>query len=143
MQEVLVRFCVVNGKKNGCCYRSSAFVMWLNQFVLNHDLEKASVLEEYVSYETGHICRAVYPAFVDSQGSTLREAFIDWLQTDAQKGITQAQAYVKTYGDRDCTVYALVDWLNQSVLEESDDKAYVSEKQVPIGVIEKLPVIDF
>lgn len=34
-----------DGKKEGCCYRSDAFVEWLNSFILAERDEKAIVLE--------------------------------------------------------------------------------------------------
>jgi len=38
-----------NGKKFGCCYRSDAFVEWLNKFVINDNTKKAKVVESYIS----------------------------------------------------------------------------------------------
>jgi hypothetical protein len=37
-----------NGKQYGCCYRSEAFVEWLNNFVLPNSVIKAKVLESKV-----------------------------------------------------------------------------------------------
>ncbi len=38
-----------NGEKDGCCYRSDAFVEWLNLFPLSNQNEKASILSEYTT----------------------------------------------------------------------------------------------
>lgn len=35
-----------NGKKEGCCYRSDAFVEYLNTFVLSESKEKAVIIEQ-------------------------------------------------------------------------------------------------
>lgn len=37
-----------NGKKNCCCYRSEAFVEWLNSNILTNSLIKARLLESSV-----------------------------------------------------------------------------------------------
>lgn len=38
-----------NGEKYGCCYRSEAFVKWLNCFVLHNSAIKVKILESYVT----------------------------------------------------------------------------------------------
>jgi hypothetical protein len=37
-----------NGEQYGCCYRSEAFVEWLNYFVLPNSIIKAKVLESNI-----------------------------------------------------------------------------------------------
>jgi len=37
-----------NGEKFGCCYRSEAYVEWLNTFIFNNSLNKVIVLESSV-----------------------------------------------------------------------------------------------
>jgi hypothetical protein len=39
---------IENGEKIGCCYRSEAFVEWLNRFVLKDSLQKAVVVEKEI-----------------------------------------------------------------------------------------------
>lgn len=39
------------GRKLGCCYRSEAFVEWLNTFILGCSDEKAMVIEQYIRVE--------------------------------------------------------------------------------------------
>lgn len=38
-----------DGKKEGCCYRSDAFVEWLNSFILAKSDEKAIIVEEKIN----------------------------------------------------------------------------------------------
>jgi hypothetical protein len=38
-----------NGEKFGCCYRSEAFVEWLNKFILFDSLDKVEVIETNVT----------------------------------------------------------------------------------------------
>ncbi len=37
-----------NGEKYGCCYRSNAFVEWLNRFILKECDDKAFVIDKQV-----------------------------------------------------------------------------------------------
>lgn len=132
-----------NGEKDVCRYRASAFVEWLNKFVLYSDLEKSSVLQECVRYETGVICRAVYPKYIDNRAEDLTDDFKNWLQGEDEKGNIRENAYIKVYGKERYFAYALAEWLNQFILNECDDKAYVIDKQVNIREMENMPVISF
>ena len=38
-----------NGEKFGCCYRSEAFVEWLNKFILFDSIDKVEVIETNVT----------------------------------------------------------------------------------------------
>ncbi|ADD03142.1 conserved hypothetical protein [Thermoanaerobacter italicus Ab9] len=40
---------IENGKKILCCYRSEAFVEWLNRFVLKDSPQKAAVVEKEIT----------------------------------------------------------------------------------------------
>lgn len=132
-----------NGEKNGCCYRSGAFVDWLNNFVLHGDEEKSRVLEECVSYETGVICRPVYPQYINHRAEELRDDWINWLQAEDASGDTRENTYTKVYGEERYFAYAFKEWLNHFVLNECEEKAYVIEKQIDMREIEKMPKINF
>lgn len=132
-----------NDEKYGCRYRANAFVEWLNRFVLYSDLEKSSVLDEYINYETGIICRTVYPQYINNRVEDLRDNFMNWFQTEDEKGHIRKNAYINVYGEKQYFAYALTEWLNQFILNECDDKAYVIDKQIDIREIESMPVINF
>lgn len=132
-----------DGEKYGCSYRSSAFVDWLNRFVLYSDSEKSSVLEECVSYETGVVCRIVYPQYIAHKAEDLKDDFINWLQTENEKGYIRKNAYINIYGENRYFAYALAEWLNQFILNKCDNQAYVIDKQIDIREIESMPIINF
>lgn len=132
-----------DGEKYGCCYRANAFVDWLNRFVLCSALEKSSVLEEYVSYETGVICRTIYPQCIDNRAEDLKDNFMNWLQAEDKNGHIRKNAYTNVYGENRYFAYALAEWLNQFILNQCDDQAYVIDKQIDIREIASMPIINF
>lgn len=132
-----------NEEKHGCCYRSHAFVEWLNNFVMQDNLEKATVIEECVSYETGHICRVIFPADMEDVSDDKRWVFADWLQEKVEKGNTREDDYIKNYGRERYSSYAVADWVNQFILNSKNQKAYVIEKQLNFEEIKAMPKIYF
>lgn len=132
-----------SNKKNGCCYRAQAFVEWLNKFVLQDNLENAAVLEECVSYETGHICRVIFPADMEEISDDKRWVFADWLQEKDEKGNTHEENYIKNYGRKRYSPYAVADWVNQFILNKHNEKARVIEKQLDIDEIKNMYRISF
>jgi len=48
-----------NGEKFGCCYRSNAFVEWLNKFVINDNHKIATVVGRQVNI-TSKCDRTIY-----------------------------------------------------------------------------------
>lgn len=132
-----------NGEKYACRYRSQAFVEWINMFVLQDNLEKSSVLEVCVSYETGHICRVIFPADMAEISDDKRWVFADWLQEKDEEGNTHEENYIKNYGGERYTFYAVADWVNQYILNEHNEKARVTEKQLDIDEIKNMYQIRF
>lgn len=45
----------INGEKMGCCYRSEAFVNWLNEFILKDSQYKAKILEKEINSWDGSL----------------------------------------------------------------------------------------
>lgn len=131
------------GKKHGCSYRSQAFVEWLNTFVFQDTSEKASVLEECVSRETGAICRVIYPTILESLIHERINDYTDWLQSETETGCSRQEAYTKQYGSNKYFNYAAADWMNTYLLHTSSEKAYVIEKQIDVEEMHRLPVIHF
>lgn len=131
-----------NGEKNGCRYRSKAFVEWLNEFVLHDYEEKASVIEECVK-ETGYICRAIYPEDIQDILADKKWDFAEWLQLEDEKGSSREENYIKAYSKRAYFEYAAVDWVNEFILNTREEKAYVIEKQVDFNEMKDMPKIHF
>lgn len=136
-------WCYKNGKKVGSSFRSDAFVEWLNKFVLYNQSEKSKVLEECVSSETGNVCRVVYPTYINDRVESLRDDFMTWMEEEDEQGNIRLDIYTKVYGGGRRSSYSIMDWMNQFVLNESEDKAFVIDKQVDIEEIKNMPVIYF
>lgn len=49
--EVKQRYTVTHNGHRGLCYRSEAFVDFINEIVLQHSEQKAVIVEQYVSRE--------------------------------------------------------------------------------------------
>lgn len=133
---------ISKGKKNGCAFRSQAFVEWLNKFVLGDSKEKANVIEECVGF-TGYICRVIYPKGIEHILMDKKWDVAEWLQTKNENGNSLESEYIANYGMKRYFQYAATDWVNRFILNESDDKAYIIEKQVDINEIENMPRINF
>lgn len=132
----------VDGEKYGCSYRAEAFVEWLNTFILNSNQDKAKVLEQSIS-EDGMICRTEYPKEITSTIHMKIEHFRKWLTDKNDEGLSKEEEYQRKYGMRKYIGYASTDWINEFILKDKDEKAYVVDKQIDSKQMQEMATICF
>lgn len=132
----------INGKQRLRSFRSEVFIDWLNNYILVSHKEKAKVLIQGVDLD-GLMLKVVHPNDIYEEMYSKIRDYRRWLMATNPEGVSREHEYRLKYGERKHLVYAQKDWLNEGILKDRTDKAYVFDNDPDFDETKEYPRIYF